>query len=184
MTREEIISGLQFTIDMFLFDPNTGEKYTVPRNDMDKTTIDACRGAIELLRQEPTTKNDNEQEDITWIIGNDNVQIAVRNMPVDMMQKINAIIGNLQEPTTKNCESCKYYGSHHEVCNYCYKCSLWTEKEPTTKNDLGVDCISRKAVTLNNPCKDCSEKTWCGGFACKEAREYLDNKNKVNRSEQ
>ena len=48
-----------------------------------------------------------------------------------------------KEPTTKNCESCRYYGSHHEVCNYCYKCSLWTEKEPTTKNDLGVDCISR-----------------------------------------
>lgn len=50
------------------------------------------------------------------------------------------------EPTTKNCESCRYYGLHHEVCNYCYKCSLWTEKELTTKNDLGVDCISRQAV--------------------------------------
>ena len=53
MTREEIISGLQFTIDMFLFDPNTGETFTEPRNDMDKTTIDACRGAIELLKQKP-----------------------------------------------------------------------------------------------------------------------------------
>lgn len=89
-----------------------------------------------------------------------------------------------KEPTTENCESCSNYGSHNEVCNYCYKCSLWTEKEPTTKNNLGVDCISRQSVTLNNPCKDCSEKTWCGGFACKEAREYLDSKNKVNRSEQ
>lgn len=53
MTREEIISGLKFTVEMFLFDPSTGEKYTEPRNDMDKTTIDACRGAIELLEQEP-----------------------------------------------------------------------------------------------------------------------------------
>lgn len=53
MTKEEIISGLKFTIDMFLFDPTTGEVYTEPRNDMDKTTIDACRGAIELLEQEP-----------------------------------------------------------------------------------------------------------------------------------
>ena len=52
MTREEIISGLKFTVEMFLFDPNTGEKYTEPRNDMDKTTIDACRGAIKLLEQE------------------------------------------------------------------------------------------------------------------------------------
>lgn len=49
----------------------------------------------------------------------------------------------LQEPSATNCESCRYYGSHHEVCNYCYKCSLWTEQEPTTKNDLEVDCISR-----------------------------------------
>ena len=36
---------------MFLFDPSTGETYTEPRNDMDKTTIDACKGAIELLEQ-------------------------------------------------------------------------------------------------------------------------------------
>ncbi len=48
-----------------------------------------------------------------------------------------------KEPTTKNCESCRHYGSHHEVCKYCYKCSLWTQGEPTTKNNLGVDCVSR-----------------------------------------
>ena len=48
-----------------------------------------------------------------------------------------------KEPITKNCESCRYYGLHHEVCKYCYECSLWTQGEPTTKNDLGVDCISR-----------------------------------------
>ena len=53
MTREEVISGLKFTVEMFLFDPITGEKYTEPRNDMDKTTIDACRGAIKILEQEP-----------------------------------------------------------------------------------------------------------------------------------
>ena len=51
MTREEIISGLKFTIEMFLFDPITGETLIEPRNAMDKTTIDACKGAIELLEQ-------------------------------------------------------------------------------------------------------------------------------------
>lgn len=51
MTREEIISGLKFTVDMFLFDPSTGENFTDPRNDMDKITIDACKGAIELLEK-------------------------------------------------------------------------------------------------------------------------------------
>lgn len=51
MTKDEIIAGLQFTVEMFLLDPITGETLTEPRNDMDKTTIDACRGAIELLKE-------------------------------------------------------------------------------------------------------------------------------------
>ena len=51
MILKEIINGLKFTVDMFLFDPNTGETFTEPRNDLDKTTIDACKGAIELLEQ-------------------------------------------------------------------------------------------------------------------------------------
>lgn len=28
------------------------------------------------------------------------------------------------------------YGSHREVCKYCYKCSLWTQGESTNNNDL------------------------------------------------
>ena len=51
MTLKEIIDGLKFTVDMFLLDPITGETFTEPRNDLDKTTIDACKGAIELLEQ-------------------------------------------------------------------------------------------------------------------------------------
>jgi hypothetical protein len=58
MTREEIIQGLQFTIDMFLPDPLTGEPITKPRNGMDKTTIDACKGAIELLEQQSCYNSD------------------------------------------------------------------------------------------------------------------------------
>lgn len=53
MTNDEIIQGLQFTIDMFLFDPFTGESLTEPRNDDDKITIDACREAIAVLRAQP-----------------------------------------------------------------------------------------------------------------------------------
>lgn len=65
MTREEIISGLKFTIEMFLFDPSTGETFKEPRNDMDKTTIDACRGAIELLEQEPKAEKIIKMRDAT-----------------------------------------------------------------------------------------------------------------------
>jgi hypothetical protein len=35
-----------------------------------------------------------EQQPITWIVGKDNCQVAVRNMPIDKMQKICAIIGD------------------------------------------------------------------------------------------
>lgn len=52
MTREEIINGLQFTVDMFLLDPTTGETLSAPRNSMDMVTIDACKEAIKLLKLE------------------------------------------------------------------------------------------------------------------------------------
>ena len=67
-----------------------------------------------------------------------------KSLPITLIDY--AIEALEQEPTTKNCESCRYYGSHHEVCNYCYNFSLWTEVEPTTKKDLGVDAVSRQAV--------------------------------------
>lgn len=51
MSKDEIIAGLKFTVGMFLFDADTGENLTEPRNDLDKTTVDACRGAIELLEK-------------------------------------------------------------------------------------------------------------------------------------
>lgn len=47
-----------------------------------------------------------------------------------------------KEPTTKNCRTCRNQGSHNGVCDICKKYSCWTEIEPT-KNDLGVDAISR-----------------------------------------
>ncbi len=53
MTKEQIIQGLQFTIDMFLFDPNTGKTFKEPRNDMDKITVDSCREAIKALEIKP-----------------------------------------------------------------------------------------------------------------------------------
>jgi len=52
-----------------------------------------------------------------------------------------------KEPTTKNCRTCRNFGSYHGICEIiCKDNKCWTEKEPTTKNDLGVDCISRDAV--------------------------------------
>lgn len=50
MLINQIIDGLQFTIDMFLLDPVTGQILKEPRNEMDLTTIDSCRCAIEILK--------------------------------------------------------------------------------------------------------------------------------------
>ena len=52
MTREEIITGLKFTIVNCLCDPDKLE-FTEPTSFADKIMIDACKGAIDLLEQEP-----------------------------------------------------------------------------------------------------------------------------------
>ena len=50
MTREEIIDGLRMTIGLFLFDPSTGNVLTKNQlNDLDRTTVEACEGAIKIL---------------------------------------------------------------------------------------------------------------------------------------
>ena len=50
---------------------------------------------IKHLRQMPSV---TPQEPITWIVGKNNAQIAVKNMPIDKLQKIYAIISGEQEP--------------------------------------------------------------------------------------
>ena len=82
-----------------------------------------------VLEQEPTIKNEAKYCDRNICLKNEFNNVGYEDCEVTKSQ----------EPTAKNCESCRYYGSHHEVCNYCYKCSLWTEKEPTTKNDLAQE---------------------------------------------
>lgn len=52
MTREEIINGLKMSIDLMLFDPTTGEvKEPHQLNDMDRTSYEAFKGAMEILAQ-------------------------------------------------------------------------------------------------------------------------------------
>ena len=79
MTNEEAIKILQGAIKK----PNTKDGYLGQAIDM----------AIKAL----------EQESITWIVGNDNCQVAVRNMPIDKMQKICAIIGEKEQQPCEDC---------------------------------------------------------------------------------
>lgn len=53
MIIKEIIDGLKFTMEMCLYNPTDGSMRPVSTlNDMDKTTYDACEGAIKLLEQQ------------------------------------------------------------------------------------------------------------------------------------
>lgn len=55
--REKVISGLQYTIEMFLFDPMIGHsKDPDDLNDVDRITYDACVGAIALLKEQEAVK--------------------------------------------------------------------------------------------------------------------------------
>lgn len=46
-----------------------------------------------------------EQQPITWIVGKDNAQVAVKDMPIDKMQKICAIIGDEEQQSCNDCIS-------------------------------------------------------------------------------
>lgn len=48
-----IISGLQYTMSMICFNPSTGEiKDPAALNEADKTTYDACLGAVAILAEQ------------------------------------------------------------------------------------------------------------------------------------
>ena len=52
MDKDKIIDGLRMTMDLFTFDPTTGEeKDPDDLNDLDRATYDACKGALEILER-------------------------------------------------------------------------------------------------------------------------------------
>ncbi len=77
MDREKVIKGLEFTKAMITFNPSTGEDIEPENlNEADKTTYDACVGAISLLKEqeavEPIPPTD---ESDLWKCGNCNHQL-------------------------------------------------------------------------------------------------------------
>ena len=52
-----------------------------------------------------------------------------------------------QEPNIRNCFGCKYSKDNHNAgTEECHLCMWENQYTPTTKNDLGVDCVSRQEV--------------------------------------
>ena len=64
-----------------------------------------------------------------------------------IMYAINAIKNATpvdQEPNVRHCFGCKYSKDNHNAgTEECHLCMWENQYTPTTKNDLGVDCISR-----------------------------------------
>jgi len=52
MTIDEIIEGLKFTVDMFTFNPLTGENLTkLDLNPDNRISVEACNGAIKAITE-------------------------------------------------------------------------------------------------------------------------------------
>ena len=55
---EKVIKGLEFTKAMITFNPSTGEDIDPENlNEANKTTYDACVGAIALLKEQEAVTN-------------------------------------------------------------------------------------------------------------------------------
>ena len=107
MTKKEIIDGLKFTVDMFLLDPHTGETYTEPRNDMDKTTVDACKGAIEFLEQEPC--DDAISRQAVLDINEHHHGQMPNHVNHEIWKEIKALPSVSPQQKMGRCKDCKYF---------------------------------------------------------------------------
>lgn len=67
--------------------------------------LDDCYDITEYQEAKAMAIEALEQESITWIVGKDNCQVAVRNMPIDKMLKICAIIGEEEQQPCEDCVS-------------------------------------------------------------------------------
>lgn len=139
MTITEIISGLKFTIEMFLFDPSTGEKLTEPRNNMDKITLDACKGAIKVLEQEPCEdciSREAVDEYITNLLSDylydeertrlEELTTYIWELPSVQPTRPTARWESLVEDYNK-CSKCGEMGKLYRIYKYCPNCGARME---------------------------------------------------------
>ena len=121
MTIRKIIDGLYFTIGMILFNPLTGESKTPDQlNEDDRTTYDACMGAITLLKvQEPRvlTLDELRMNEVYWA-EQDNI---LRPWPIALHHIRNA--GLLDGPVYQD-----WMGENYNTKEYGRKWRCWTSR--------------------------------------------------------
>lgn len=94
--------------------------------------LDDCCDITEYQEAKAMAIEALAQESITWIVGKDNCQVAVRNMPIDKMQKICAIIGEEEQQPSEDCisreEVRKLIWQNNDAYGYSDRFHEFTEK--------------------------------------------------------
>ena len=83
-----------------------------------------------------------------------------------------------KEPPTRKCFGCKYSKDNHNAgTEECHLCMWKNQYTPTTKNDLGVDCVSRKEVfeTIDDCNSDGLKGIFCSYDDGERFKEYIKN---------
>lgn len=118
----------------FLFDPSTGEKITEPRNEWDKITIDACKGAIELLEQEPCDDAISREDAIKALQKVACYSAAIRARMIGAIEDLPSVTHKsghwIHFAQSDNCSECGWStGKYISPSKYCPNCGARMESE-------------------------------------------------------
>ena len=91
ISRDSAIKALDYDIKCFEFKSGVSRHM----DDIAKLLNTIYETQVNNIKALPSV---TPQEPIAWIVGKNNAKIAVKNMPIDKLQKICAIIGDEQEP--------------------------------------------------------------------------------------
>ena len=128
MTRKEIIDGLKMTMGLILFDPSTGEDIDPDNlNDLNRTTYDACKGAVELLETQEKiqlSEEDATSDTISRQNAIDAVKKHYRAHDNDLLELIAFDIERLPpaQPELIMCKDCKFADREATSSNGMYWC--------------------------------------------------------------
>ena len=139
MTKKEIIAGLKMTVDLFLFDPLTGEVLTKEHlNGESRITVEACEGAIAILeaalcgdcisRKAATDRFDLVQSD-DKCMGYDDIMAFLSSLPpVEPERKTGHWIIHSDDlfpaESTQECDNCHHHQPLSIDDSFCPNCGI------------------------------------------------------------
>ncbi len=158
MTREEIINGLKMSMELTLFDPSTGEVME-PRqlNDINRTSYEAYKGAIELLEKQPDTTTHDSIPAKTGKNDGDRTSgdCISRQQAIDALCSVcNALGGG------HNCDKTKFvYNAPFDeqviLCPEHYALTMLPSAQPERKTGRWIPCPQNASWLYVYKCSEC-----------------------------